>query len=94
MGEKFDLFHIVFLVWISGVIYAGLVVYKQYVKTHPVPTEFVDQEADPTLRPFSAERQWSERADQIRQDHRSLVESYKQRQRDQRRITAGLMRRR
>ena len=94
MDEKFDFFNIVFLIWISGTLYGGLMIYKQYVKSNPDPTQQSQEVDSAALNPYSLDRKWGKRADQINRDHRSLVETYKQRQRDQRRITAGMMRRR
>ncbi len=102
MGEKIDLFFIVSLIWISSAFYAGLIVYKQYVKSNEqvqITEEAVEEGlkvpgASTLNNHYKLQKKWNKRADDIRKDHRSLVESYKQRQRDHKRITANLLKRR
>ncbi|MGE0268692.1 MAG: hypothetical protein AB7S78_09605 [Candidatus Omnitrophota bacterium] len=96
MGEKIDLFFIVSLIWIFSAAYAGLALYKQFLHSH-VEIEVLQkqaEESDPDQsKPYKDRKEWSQKAEGIRKDHKSLVDSYKRRQRDHKRITANLFKR-
>lgn len=98
MDTKFEYYLIIGLVWVSASVYTGLLVYKAYLNRQGDQTEVSTKTS--TVRtpsslynPITTEKEWNAKADQIRKDHRNLVESYRQRQRDHKRITRNLMRR-
>ncbi|MBZ0166774.1 MAG: hypothetical protein K8I00_08195, partial [Candidatus Omnitrophica bacterium] len=84
------------LIWITGCVYTGLLIYKTYVRSQEKPAvaqqESHTSQQQALYSPVTTQKQWNKKADQIRRDHRNLVKSYKQRQRDHQRITRNLMR--
>lgn len=96
MGEKIDLFFIVSLIWIFSAAYAGLALYKQFLTSHVEIEENQKEaeESDPSQsEPYKARKEWNQRAQTIRKDHKNLVDAYKQRQRDHKRIATNLFKR-
>lgn len=97
MGDKVDLFLIVSIIWVFSAAYAGLSLYKQFLNSH-VQIEENQQQAEETEEeiqslPYKTRVEWSKKAADIRKDHKSLVDAYKQRQRDHKRIAANLFKR-
>ncbi len=98
MGSKIEFYVIIGLIWISASFYTGLLFYKSYVRSQEEARAKVVQKErtigrQELYRPVTTEKQWNDRADQIRRDHRNLVDAYKQRQRDHKRLTRSLMQR-
>lgn len=97
MGAKIEFYIIIGLIWISASFYTGLMFYKSYASSQDAEQAEVVQKVQTKNRqelynPVTSQKQWNDRADQIRRDHRNLVESYKRRQRDHQRLTRSLMR--
>lgn len=96
MGAKIEFYFIIALIWITGCVYTGLLIYKTYVKSQE-KTSVSQQESQSSQQqalysPVTTRKQWDKKADQIRRDHRNLVKSYRQRLKDHQRITRNLMR--
>lgn len=98
MGAKIEFYIIIGLIWVSASFYTGLLFYKSYIRSQDakdgrIVEKVRTQERRELYNPVTTEKEWNDRADQIRRDHRSLVDAYKQRQRDHQRLTRNLMRR-
>ncbi|MCA9402838.1 MAG: hypothetical protein KC897_03570, partial [Candidatus Omnitrophica bacterium] len=98
MTSKIEFYLIIGLIWVSASFYTGLLFYKSYIRSQQADESVKVEEVKSKGReelysPVTTEKKWNARADQIRRDHRSLVDSYKQRQRDHQRLTRSLMRR-
>lgn len=98
MATKIEFYLIIGLIWISASFYTGLLFYKSYIRSQDADGSVKVEKVKTKGRqefysPVTTEKEWGDRADQIRRDHRNLVDAYKQRQRDHQRITRSLMRR-
>ena len=80
MKEIDDIAYIALMIWLLALVHTGIVLYNKFAQKAP--------KEEAVLYTSDLHEGWKDRVKKIKKDQKGLMEQYKQRQKDQKRLSA------